>query len=59
MPTWMDLPYEIKDVTPEEDKLIKKCVMGALFKLFCVLCFVLLLELYKGKICFYFVVDLR
>ncbi|KAJ0177434.1 hypothetical protein K1T71_007443 [Dendrolimus kikuchii] len=28
MPSWIDLPYEIKNVTPEEDKLIKKCVMG-------------------------------
>ncbi|XP_041978407.1 sulfotransferase 1E1-like [Aricia agestis] len=24
----LDLPYEIRNVTPEEDKLIKKCVIG-------------------------------
>ncbi|CAK1596509.1 unnamed protein product [Parnassius mnemosyne] len=28
MAPWIDLPYEIRDVTPEEDKIIKKCLIG-------------------------------
>ncbi|KAM3960562.1 sulfotransferase [Aphomia sociella] len=28
MAPWLDLPYEIKNVTDEEDKIIKKCLTG-------------------------------
>ncbi|CAH0723133.1 unnamed protein product, partial [Brenthis ino] len=28
MAPWLDLPYEIRDVTAEEDKVIKKCLIG-------------------------------
>ncbi|KPI93144.1 Sulfotransferase 1C4 [Papilio xuthus] len=28
MAPWIDLPYEIRNVTPEEDKIIKKCLIG-------------------------------
>ncbi|CAK1547424.1 unnamed protein product [Leptosia nina] len=28
MAPWREVPYEIRDVTPEEDKIIKKCLIG-------------------------------
>ncbi|CAF4845168.1 unnamed protein product [Pieris macdunnoughi] len=28
MAPWRELPYEIRDVSPEEDKIIKKCLIG-------------------------------
>lgn len=28
MAPWMELPYEMENVTPEEEKVIKKCLLG-------------------------------
>lgn len=29
MAPWLELPFDIEKVTPEEEKLIRKCLMGA------------------------------